>query len=266
MGDTQAPPNQTEQGFGLFTDLFKKAKAEYPDAAFMMHVGDMIDDGNLYSHWSAFFESMKDPSLAASTPIVPTVGNHENIGNGVETYRQLFKTPENGPEEFKGTVYSFDYGNAHFAVLNTETTIEGLELQADWLKENMAKSKKQWKIAVFHRAPYYSNPQGGSENVREIFTKAMDDADIDLAISGHDHAYVRTMPLKNGKKQDDGTTYLIAGSTGSKFYPTTPQDYMEKFFDEKTQIYTNVAVEDNSIRLLSKTRDGRIVDDFTISK
>lgn len=266
MGDTQAPPNQTESGFGIFTELFKKANAEYSDAAFMMHVGDMIDDGNLYSHWNAFFESMKDPSLAASTPIVPTVGNHENIGNGVETYKQLFKMPQNGPDAFKGTVYSFDYGNAHFAVLNTETTKEGLEQQAKWLKADMETSKKKWKIAVFHRAPYYSNPQGGSENVREVFTKAMDEADIDMAISGHDHAYVRTIPLKGGVEADDGTTYLIAGSTGSKFYPTTPQSYMDKFFDEKTQIYTNIAVDDTGIRILAKTLDGQIVDEFTVTK
>lgn len=266
MGDTQAPPNQTESGFGIFTELFKKAKAEYPDAAFMMHVGDMIDDGNLYSHWSAFFESMKDPGLAASTPIVPTVGNHENIGNGVETYKQLFRMPQNGPEAFKGTTYSFDYGNAHIAVLNTETTKEGLEQQAEWLRADMEKTKKKWKIAVFHRAPYYSNPQGGSGNVREVFTKAMDEADIDMAISGHDHAYVRTVPLKDGVEADEGTTYLIAGSTGSKFYPTTPQSYMDKFFDEKTQIYTNIAVDDTGIRILAKTRDGRVVDDFTITK
>ncbi|PAQ13805.1 hypothetical protein CD798_13335 [Bacillaceae bacterium SAOS 7] len=266
MGDTQAPPDQTENGFGIYTELFKQAKKENPDASFMMHVGDMVDDGNLYSHWNAFFESMKDPKLAASTPIVPTVGNHENIGNGVETYKKLFQMPQNGPEEFKGTVYSFDYGNAHFAVLNTETTKEGLETQAQWLKEDMAKSKKKWKIVTFHRAPYYSNPQGGSGNVLAVFPKALEETNIDLAISGHDHAYVRTFPLKNGEKADNGTTYLIAGSTGTKFYPATPQNYMDKYFDEKTQIYTNVAVDDKGIHILAKTRAGRIVDQHSITK
>ncbi|WP_198508533.1 phosphodiester glycosidase family protein [Bacillus xiapuensis] len=266
MGDTQAPPDQTENGFGIFTELLKQSKKDDPDAAFMMHVGDMIDDGNLYSHWNAFFESMKEQNLAASTPIVPAVGNHENIGNGVETYKKLFRMPQNGPEEFKGTVYSFDYGSAHFAVLNTETTKEGLKTQARWLKEDMARSKKQWKIVVFHRAPYYSNPQGGSGSVREVLPEAIDEAGIDLVISGHDHAYVRTFPLKNGKKAADGTTYIIAGSTGKKFYPATPQSYMDQYFDEKTQVYTNVAISSRGIRLFAKARDGRIIDDFTISK
>lgn len=264
MGDTQAPPNQSENGFGIFTELFKKAKKQYPDAAFMIHVGDMVDDGNMYSHWNAFLQSMKDQELAPSTPIVPTVGNHENIGNGLETFKQIFRIPLNGPKDFRGTVYSFDYGNAHFAILNTETSKEGLIEQGKWLKQDMAKSKKKWKIAVFHRPPYYSNPPGGSDTVLEVFPKFFDDANIDLAISGHDHAYVRTFPLKSEEKAVQGTTYLIAGSTGPKFYPATPQPYMDIYFDEKVQVYTNIEVNDKQINIITQTRDGRVIDEHTI--
>ncbi|PWW20068.1 purple acid phosphatase-like protein [Cytobacillus oceanisediminis] len=266
MGDTQAPPNQTENGFGIFTELFQKAKQEDPDASFMLHVGDMIDDGNLYTHWNAFFESMKNPKLAPSTPFVPAVGNHENIGTGVETFKHLFKLPQNGPEKFKGTVYSFDYGNAHFAVMNTETSKEGLLEQAEWLKEDMAGTDKKWKIVVYHRSPYYSNPAGGSEMVKEVWPSIFDELDIDLAISGHDHSYVRTFPLKNGEKAENGTTYVIAGSTGKKFYAATPQPYMDVYFDEDTQVYTNVSIDDQGINLIVKTRDGRIVDQHSIKK
>ncbi|MGD6817951.1 phosphodiester glycosidase family protein [Metabacillus sp. 113a] len=266
MGDTQAPPNQTESGFGIYTELFKKAKTEHPDAAFMMHVGDMIDDGNLYSHWNAFFESMKDPMLAPSTAIMPTVGNHENIGSGVQTFKSLFNMPGNGPDGFEGTVYSYDYGDAHFAVLNTETDTAGLQKQAEWLIKDMAKSKKKWKIVTYHRSPYYSNPQGGAEAVKSVFPKAFDEAGIDLAISGHDHAYVRTHKLKEGKQAQEGTTYLIAGSTGGKFYDAVPQDYMDVYFEEKTQIYSSVTVSEEGIKIVAKARDGRVIDEHLIKK
>ncbi|HEY4551920.1 MAG TPA: phosphodiester glycosidase family protein [Bacillaceae bacterium] len=266
MGDTQAPPNQTENGFGIFTELFKKAKQENEGAAFLVHVGDMVDDGNLYTHWDAFFESMKDSTLAPSTPFVAAVGNHENIGNGVETFKRIFNMPKNGPEHFKGTVYSFDHGDAHFAVLNTETSQEGLLQQAEWLKKDMANSDKKWKIVVYHRSPYNSNPAAGSETVKEVFPPIFDELGIDLAISGHDHSYVRTFPLKEGEPNEVGTTYVIAGSTGKKFYAATPQPYMDVYFDEQTQVYTNVTVGDEGITLLVKTRDGRIVDQHTIKK
>jgi hypothetical protein len=266
MGDIQAAPNQSETGFGPFTNIYKKAKADYPDASFMMQVGDLIDDGNLYNHWSEFFKSMEDPTLSASTPIVTAVGNHENIGNGVDTFKQFFRMPQNGPEEFKGTVYSFDYGAAHIAVLNTETDKEGLIKQTEWLKEDMADTDKKWKIVMYHRSPYFSNPQGGSGNVQEVFPKAFDEIGVDLAISGHDHAYVRTHPMKNGEITEDGTTYVIAGSAGGKFYAAVPQDYMSVIFEEKTQVYSNVSVKKDGITITTKTRDGRTVDQHTIVK
>ncbi|ART78236.1 hypothetical protein B4U37_20265 [Sutcliffiella horikoshii] len=266
MGDIQAAPNQSETGFGPFTDVYKKAKADFPDASFMMQVGDLIDDGNLYNHWSEFFKSMEDPSLSASTPIVTAVGNHENIGNGVDTFKQFFRMPQNGPEEFKGTVYSFDYGDAHIAVLNTETDKDGLIKQTEWLKEDMEDTDKKWKIVMYHRSPYFSNPQGGSGNVQEVFPKAFDEIGVDLAISGHDHAYVRTQPMKNGEAQDDGTTYVIAGSAGGKFYAAVPQPYMDVIFEEKTQVYSNISVTKNGITITAKTRDGRTIDQHTIEK
>ncbi|MEK3889257.1 metallophosphoesterase family protein [Bacillus sp. FSL K6-3431] len=266
LGDTQAPPNQTKSGYGLFKEIINKAKSEYNDPAFFVHVGDMIDDGNLYAHWGAFFRSIQAPDLAMSTPLVPTVGNHENIGAGVETFKAVFKVPNNGPDHFLGTAYMFDYGNACFAILNTETSSEELIEQAKWLTTIMSETNKKWKIVVQHRGPYFSNPDSGSEYVQQILPQVFDQLNIDLVISGHDHSYVRTYPLKNGEVNKAGTTYLIAGSTGKKFYAATPQPYMKIYFDEKTQVYTNIAISKEKIHILVKKLDGTIVDQYKLEK
>ncbi|MCM3112554.1 purple acid phosphatase family protein [Lederbergia lenta] len=266
LGDTQAPPNQTNSGYGLFKKIMMRAKSEYSNASFFVHVGDMIDDGNLFRHWEAFFQSINNSDLALSMPIVPTVGNHENIGAGLSTFKTVFNVPNNGPNNFHGTVYSFDYGNACFAVLNTETTKEGLKEQANWLKTLMQKTERKWKIIVQHRSPYYSNPDGGSENVQEVFPAIFDELEIDLVISGHDHSYIRTCQLKNGEINSEGTTYLIAGSTGNKFYAAIPQSYMKIYFDEKTQVYTNVTISNGGIQILVKKLDGSIIDRYQLTK
>ncbi|MCJ8007810.1 metallophosphoesterase [Lederbergia wuyishanensis] len=266
MGDTQCPPNQTENGFALFTELLTHAKKENEDAATVIHVGDMVDDGNLYNHWAAFFESIKSKYLAPSTPIIPAVGNHENTGNGVETFKKLFKMPINGPKNFIGTVYSFDYGDAHFAVLNTETTKTGLLEQAEWLKRDMSETSKLWKIVVYHRSPYNANTEAGSEMVKEVWTKVFDELQIDLSLSGHDHSYFRTFPLKGDATDKEGTTYIIAGLTGHKFYGATHQSYMDVCFNEKMQVYLNVFIVGNRLKLIVKTRDGRIVDEYILEK
>lgn len=260
MGDTQSPPHQT----ALFSEMLQKAKQEADEAAFIVHVGDMVDDGNLYTHWHTFFTALQSDSKAL--PIVPAVGNHENVGNGIETFQQYFKLPDNGPSAFEGTVYSFDYGNAHFAVLNTETSMTGLIEQGEWLKQDMAETDKKWKIAIFHRSPYNANIAAGSENVKEVWPPIFDEVGIDLAISGHDHSYVRTFPLKGGKVDENGTVYMIAGSSGQKFYSATQQSYMNVLFEERTQVYTVVRVTEETISIIVKARDGRVIDEFFLEK
>lgn len=266
LGDTQLPPTQTEKGYGVYKELLKNAKEEYKDLVFIVHVGDMVDDGHLYSHWNAFFEAMADPTLAPTTPLVPVIGNHEHMGKGKEHFKQLFSLPPNGTDGLKGTVYSFDYGHAHFAVLNTETSKEELIQQGNWLIKDMAQTTKKWKIVLLHRSPYFANPTSGSEMVKDVFTKVFDECGVDLVISGHDHTYVRTYPLKSGEIHEKGTTYLIAGSTGHKFYGTVRKPYMEVYFTEKTQIYTAIQVTNEYINLEVTTRDGRVIDRHQIQK
>ena len=50
---------------------------------------------------------------------------------------------------------------------------------------------------------------------------------VDVALQGHDHAYLRTYPMKAGKPVEspaDGTIYLVSVS-GTKFYGQGDFDY-----------------------------------------
>ena len=56
--------------------------------------------------------------------------------------------------------------------------------------------------------------------LREVLIEIVDQTDVDLVLSGHDHMYVRTKPLNDNKvvDQEDGTTYILAGAKGAKRY------------------------------------------------
>ena len=50
-----------------------------------------------------------------------------------------------------------------------------------------------------------------------------------MALQGHDHAYLRTYPMKDGKRVDttnEGTVYIVSVS-GVKMYEQDPRDYTE---------------------------------------
>ena len=50
---------------------------------------------------------------------------------------------------------------------------------------------------------------------------------VDMALQGHDHAYLRTWPMRDGHRVDshDEGTYYVVSSAGSKFYGQGDFDY-----------------------------------------
>lgn len=262
--DTQAIPNgDTTTGYGIWGEIFDKGLADYPDARFMLLSGDIVDYGDQQIHWEKWFEAAKDH--LPNVNMVPTLGNHDVVGTGELNFAAQFQLPQNGPEGELENVYSFDYQNLHVAVLNTEGD---LEKQAEWLLEDMNNSDKEWKIVSFHRSPYHSHESRGSQDVQDAWPPYFDKAGVDLVLSGHDHAYMRSWPLYNGEQveEDQGTTYIIGGTAGPKFYQMGNQDWIRVGFDEDTQIYSGITIDGNELSFDVTTRDGRNVDGFKMVK
>nr|WP_309098518.1 phosphodiester glycosidase family protein [Fredinandcohnia onubensis] len=262
--DTQSIANGTNlNGYGIWGEIFGKSLQEYPHAKFMLLSGDIVDYGDQQIHWEYWFDAAKQ--YLPNINMVPVLGNHDVIGEGTDNFKAQFQLPLNGPEGEIEEAYSFDYGNLHLAVLNTEGD---LEKQAQWLIEDMKNSEKDWKIVSFHRSPYHSHETRGSEDIRKAWTGAFDEAEIDLVLSGHDHAYMRSWPLYDGKivEEGEGTTYIIGGSAGPKFYEMGDQEWIRVAFDENIQIYSGVTIDGNELTFKVTTRNGENVDAFTMVK
>lgn len=93
-----------------------------------------------------------------------------------------------------------------------------------------------------------------------------DKHNVDLVMNGHDHIYLRTFPMKDGKQvaEGEGTRYVIGGSSGPKFYALTPRFWQEKIYDEDEQIYTAVEIGKNEITVTARTVDGVEIDRLVI--
>lgn len=254
----------TREQFSIWTELFNNALVKHPDARFMLHGGDIVENGNLLQEWEYFFEASE--GLISRIPFMAVLGNHDVYGDGEETFRSVFQYPQNGPEGQEEFVYSFEYGEANFLMLNSESTREEMEQQAEWLKEEVNNSGKTWQIAMFHRPPYLSNPLRGDDLTKEILAPALEESGVDLVLVGHDHAYSRTYPMFDGATAEEGTVYITGGSAGPKFYPGEEYDYIEKLFDEDIQIFSALTVDSNEISLEVTTIDGHVVDAVSFEK
>ncbi len=149
LGDTQSPSDLSLFN-SILSDLNKK------DLAFMIHVGDLIDESAKFNQWNDVLSTIGQHENIASTDLVAALGNHEYMGDADgHLAKSIFNAPENGPDVDKGGTYSVDYNNIHISVLGYTDDRKILDQQLEWLKQDMNKSKQPWKILVAHKPPYY---------------------------------------------------------------------------------------------------------------
>jgi len=263
FGDSQA---DKLVDFELWGETMKAAVQDMPDAELLVHAGDMVDKGYEQEQWNWWFEVTKNQLM--NKTLIPIIGNHEVMGNnGNGDYLAQFNNPSNGSDAAKGTSFSYDIGDTHFVVLNTEMGAEGIDEQAAWLQADLEQSEKKWTIVFFHQGPYgsiYSN-----EKVQSTWVPIFDQYGVDLVMNGHDHIYMRTYTMNNGKAVEAGeagTVYMIGGSSGPKFYGLTARPWQDVVFEGKKQIYSKVEVTEEQIEVIVKSKEGEEVDRFVITK
>ncbi len=190
-----------------------------PNAEFFVSLGDFTNDST-NEEWDYYDEAMKGINL--SNTIVPVAGNHDGLGVP-HWFNNMFSLDTSESVQVKdGVNYSFDYGNAHIAVLNTNDILAMSNAQLKWLKNDMNGTDKDWKIVFMHKSPYTLGKDGKWPDalyLQSSLAKKLDACDVDLVMSGHDHMYLRTKPLdKKGNVDENGTTYVLAGTAGTKRY------------------------------------------------
>ena len=293
------PQSQSEAQYNrAWADTFKKALEVYPATDFVISTGDHVDHGDNQKQWAWMFNTASDSLM--NTYMMPAAGNHEDHGtNALDNYFVLPNAPEQ--DKTTGVYYSFDYNNAHFAVLNSNNLNENEGLSDDqiqWLIDDMSKSDAQWKFVTIHKAPYSQGSHYKDDDVcaiREQLQTLMPQLGIDMVFQGHDHVYMRTGSLVNNANtayettylnhggkvyktqvQPTGTTYVISGTCGVKTYIQNDVTLTDKYFPRGESIlsvdapmFSAVEIRDGILYFdaYSITDEGaKAVDSFAIQK
>ncbi len=264
LGDAQT-------GLEAWGRLLSAAARQTPAADFLILAGDLVDRGNERTNWDHFF--LRAAGVFDRLPVMPCAGNHEYLDVGPLLYRASFALPSNGPPGIDaGLVYSFEAGDAFFAVLDSTLAVWDPAMarrQAEWLDRSLARTRARWKIAVFHHPVYPSHPWRDMPALREHWVPVFDRHHVDLVLQGHDHSYQRTHPLRNHRRAsgpESGTIYLIAVS-GDKYVEGAHRDGVARAMS-RVSTYQTIEVDPATRRLTyeAHTADGRTVDSFAISK
>lgn len=215
IADVQASSNEN---FAHAALTLKGALSVMPDAEFTVNLGDYVND-NTNDEWDWYFSNFAFANDILTQ--VPVAGNHDgNITNKFNTncFKNTFCLDQSKNESIEGVYYSFDYGNAHFAVLNTNDMYPMSQAQRNWLINDMSASDAQWKIILAHRSFYSAGKNINKPDtiiMRNVLLPIIDQLDIDIVYAGHDHMYLRTNQVK-GDALVEGTTYVDEIYNGEK--------------------------------------------------
>jgi hypothetical protein len=180
--------------------------------AFVVTMGDnQYDDARLSD-----FQNYFDKTWGAFKPKMhPAPGNHETYDPagsmvGYQTYFGSIAYPQGK------SYYSYDYGNWHFIVLDSNILTQSAQLT--WLQNDLAATSKGCVAAYWHH-PLFSSGEHGNDPISRQAWQLLYDAHADLVLNGHDHHYERFGPQSPTAAADPaGMVEVVGGMGGASPY------------------------------------------------
>jgi len=208
-------------GDEIFSELLGKMNKDN-EITFAVNTGDFVSSGK-ESEYKHYLNLIKKSRFK----IYNVAGNHDMVGQGAKWFKKYF-----GPD-----VYSFDYENAHFIILNN--SFEGVfdKRQNDFLISDLEANKKKQNFVFFHRPMfdpsevypnYVMSERKTAEELMEIFARYR----VRYVIAGHIHGYA--------KATRDSVVYIVTGGAGAPLYLP---NYLGGF-----NHYVKITVDGNKIK------------------
>lgn len=303
IGISDSQSGTEADSYDIVGTVIKKAMKDVPDTAFFVNMGDVVNLGDSKKEYDRYFKAMGN--YIKTLPVMAVLGNHDSRGDSITAGKYFslhFNNPDNAKSVFESisaddverdfskgvvnnmaeTVYSFEYGNAHFAVLNSssdwdmEDTYTILEAQKEWLRNDLKNTDKKWKIVLIHQGMYTARTD--RFNTKSVLLDVIDECEVDLVLQGHDHIVTRTYPMKNDKIvsksnadnifKGTGTVYTIFGSAGpfrpEYLYKAEEYAAVMNTTSSENPCYSIFEISDNNITVTTKQINGFIVDKFSI--
>jgi len=267
----------------LWSRLIREGYRKAPDARFIIHAGDLVDEAHNENEWHQWF--MAGGYIHRTLPSLMVPGNHEynpisqqdiNANRKQLSYqwKKQFTLPNNGVRGIQETNYYIDFQGVRFIFLNSNERIRD---QAKWLEQILASNTNKWIVASFHHPIFSASTGRDNSQLRKQWKPIFDKYRVDIVLQGHDHTYTRgrvqpyEQNLLSGQNVKDatGTVYVVSVS-GAKMYNVKPGwEQYEALRDRvgvNKQLFQVISIDDNKLFYKSYTADGELFDAFDLVK
>jgi acid phosphatase type 7 len=223
------------------------AKAD-PD--FLVHTGDLVADGADTPQWTTFFATERD--LLRRSAFFTAIGNHEKHD---PQFHEFF--------DAERTYYTFAWGDAQIAVLDSDLANAGKDKQAQdaywneqlrWLDAELASAASvRFRFVVMHHPllTAMKRRQAGAERLAGLFP-ILERRRVAAVFAGHDHNYQRHAKA--------GVQYVVTGGGGAPLYDLDAPIPGITQKAEKVEHYVVVSLRGKKARLEARALDGRLIE------
>ena len=283
-------PDSQSGDYSQWEQIVKDSAHRNPRTALYISMGDLVDNGEQDYQWRTWLNSIRP--LSATVPLATTLGNHEMYTLDWKmrepyAYLNYFAVPPNGNEIFNRRYYSYDFGDVHYVVLDTQLYESNHEdnhdthhpdlydVQVQWLRQDLAANTKKWTVVLMHRDPfqYAFDRSGASRDVGfneegVLFMPIFDEFNVDLVLSAHLHSYRNRGHVRNFNRDASGTLYILTGIAGDARRPKWKEHPLDVYVapDRDKNNYMTMTVTPNKLIVKAFLADGTQLDESVIEK
>jgi len=245
---------------------------------------------DLLAYFLYWIQPLNGPLTTDGDPLTPTL-------SGPAEAQAAFRSAA-GNAYPRGANYSFDYGNAHWTVLDANRYVNWSDpkLRA-WLTEDLRRAQgKTWRFIALHQPPFHSSPTHQAEKQIRAVADIIEQGKVDVVFGGHVHNFQRTYPISVGNKagkdianreqndwpintkfdgkkntRPEGVIYIVDGAGGAPMYDTNLNTNPSKWLPF-TQNYiadfgfSHIRISGRKFVLEQIDKEGKMVDAITITK
>ncbi len=218
----------------------------------LLCVGDLVSNGDDESDWDTEFF---DPSfvnlqtMLANLPYQSCRGNHEGSG---AVFLKYFPYPYVSPQ-----YWSFDYGPAHFTVIDQYVDYSPGSAQYAWIVDDLSTTTKFWRFLIFHEPGWSAG--GGHENdldVQNYLQPLCLTYNVSIVFAGHNHYYSRAAV--------DGVQHITTGGGGAPLHTPNPS-YPYIVAAERAHHFCLIDIRDGFLDFVAISAAGDTLDQFSLT-
>ncbi len=248
-GDTRSHPDDHDK---VAQGILNEINSDPQFQTLVISIGDLVSDGDWESDWDDEFFNQSYPhiiQMLAQFPYQSVRGNHE--GDCI-LFNKYFPYPY-----VDAHYWSFDYGPAHFVVIDQYVDYSTGSTQYNWIDNDLASSTKPWNFICLHEPGWTAGGHSNEEDVQDYIQPLCEKYNVPIVFGGHNHYYARA--------EVNEVEHITTGGGGAPLYDPDP-NHPNIVATAKAHHYCKIVLDNNMLYFSAYDINGARLDTFYVER